>query len=71
MLRSRALQQRAKQIRDDMQRAKEAAVEKMSDDDLEILSGLPPGKRPTLAQQAALNRFWVEFWTEYGGWMKQ
>jgi hypothetical protein len=70
MLRSRALQEYVKQIREDMYRAKEVAIQKMSTEDLEVLSGLLPGKKPTLTPQAALNRFWVAFWTEYGEWNK-
>ena len=67
MLRSRALQERAKQIKKDMERAKEAAINQLSDEDLETLSVLQAWNKPNLTQQAALNRFWVVFWTEYGG----
>ena len=68
MLRSRALQERAKQIKKDMERAKEAAINQLSDEDLETLSVLQAWNKPNLTQQAALNRFWIAFWTEYGGW---
>ena len=67
MLRSRALQERAKQIKKDMERAKEAAINHLSDEDLETLSVLQAWNKPNPTQQAALNRFWVVFWTEYGG----